>query len=184
MSDIGWRPGDIYYNQWTLPASSTIDTDATSLYQVDLRRARPAKDSPAERDLLARAFAAYRRTGFPYPMIDDQTLLSDLTLLRNTKTSIEDRSVKQSYVGYATASAFHPAMYAVKCNGRLSPIEAFGNDETLRRCLLRRIRSGDHLKPHSVRREILTAPGCQGASNFRSGRPLQVYWARPNRGSS
>jgi len=154
---------DLYYDRWPSPAPIQYD----SVLDVDLRSSRPVRNSAAETELLEQAVAAYRCMGFPYPTWTDESLIRDIELIREAKTSISGRDIKQSYVGSALASAFHPSMYSVRCNGRKTPLEIFENDSALRRAILQRIRFGDHLKPHSIRRVLLTAPGCQAASNFR-----------------
>ena len=163
----------LYYDRWPLEVQS-IDSQMEELCRIDLKVNRPPRDSKEEQELLDSAFAVYRRAGFPYPTTSDNDLRRVLALLRRSDSCIVGRDIKQSLTGYTAASSFHPSMYNVRCRGKLTPLEAFSDDDKLRRALLRRIRFGDNLRPGGLRRELVTSPGVQGASNFRPTAALSL----------
>jgi len=157
---------DFYYSQpfEVHPASAVVEED---LFDIDLRKGRPERDSAAEEALVTRTFNYYRKAGFPYPKCNDRRLAAVLPNLCRSASSIDGLFIKSNPVGNSEATAFHPEIYNVRCRDRKTPLEIFDDDAQFKRCIRSRIRRGDNVRPHGIRRHILTAPGCQSASNFR-----------------
>lgn len=83
-----------------------------------------------------RAFAFWRRRGFPYPELDDFALLTEWNALCRIRMekAIVHGTAQVNTIGLRLANAFHPQMWEISCHGK-SPVESFRQDETLRKAV-------------------------------------------------
>jgi len=81
-----------------------------------------------------RAFAFWRRRGFPYPELDEHALRTEWRALCGIRAErvIVNGATQVNVVGLRLANAFHPQMWEIRCHGK-SPVESFAQDETLRK---------------------------------------------------
>lgn len=128
-------------------------------------------------DLVERTFVHYKSTGFPYFETSFEYRQNQLRTLMKYDISnvIEDTTIKQTMHGLGLLWSFHPESFKVKSNNKLSPYEAFDNDELFRKVIRKRIALGSNLTPNGIRKMLKMYTGVQGVSNFRPTAAAAIY---------
>jgi len=132
-------------------------------------------------------FQYYRERGFPYYSTDPADRHREyLRLLQYDFRSVlcpVTKVIRQTMHGLNLAWSFHPHAFGVRCNQNRTPLEAFGDEETLRAVIRKRIRHGDNMSDSGLRKTLKIFTGVQAVSNFRPTAAAAVYhqWC-PRRG--
>lgn len=87
----------------------------------------------------------------------------------------QDMTVRQTMHGLAAAWQFFPESWGVRCNGLMTPREAFEDDSIFRRVIARRMRLGDNVSDAGIRKMLRMFSGVQGVSNFRPSAAAAIY---------
>jgi DUF3102 family protein len=121
--------------------------------------------------ILDAAFAHFRQTGFPYRRVPVHVAMQRLNQLAST----DSRALLSSTIGYDVADSYHPhRLRATGGEGKLSPVEAFERDKSLRRALHQELEQG-HQIPAGYFGGLLIVSATQPCSNFRPGVALHYY---------
>lgn len=125
-------------------------------------------------------FIYYRERGFPFFSTDEEYRGSEYFktshyCLNNDVYDEETKSFKQTMHGLGLCWSYFPHSFAVKCNNKLSPIEAFNNDEVFLKVIKRRIKMGDNISDNGIRKMIKIFTNVQGVSNFRPTAAASIY---------
>lgn len=118
----------------------------------------------------AKIFDHYRKFGFPYFKLSEKEInkvfnnlkkLDASTLLKN------DNILSQHMLGLNVVNYYMPHMWETKCNGFTTPLDAFNNDDMLRKAIDKRIRFGDNMSDAGMRKVLSWVHGTHRVSNFR-----------------
>lgn len=110
----------------------------------------------------------YRRHGFPYFRQDRDFRDNEFRKLMNYDGQVLDNDIlKQTMHGLSLAWSYMPHSWNVRCNNRLTPLEAFNDDVTFRKVIRKRIRMGDNMSDNGIRKMLKMFSGVQSVSNFR-----------------
>jgi hypothetical protein len=129
-------------------------------------------------------FDYYRENGFPYHPTDREIRVKDFNSLMEYDRSklFEDDVVKQSMHGLGLAWSYFPHAFNVKCNGRLTPYEAFMDDEIFIKIIRKRLKMGTYISDSGIRKMLKIYSGVQGVSNFRPTAAAVIYDMFANNG--
>ena len=76
-------------------------------------------------------------------------------------------TLKQTMHGLSLAWSYMPHSWDVKCNNKLSVIEAFNDEEMLKKVITKRLRMGVNISDNGLRKMLKMYSGVQAVSNFR-----------------
>lgn len=134
--------------------------------------------SDIELDLFARKiFQFYRENGFPYYSIDKIDRDKEFNKLMNYDRSnlIVDKIIKQTMHGLGLAWSYFPHAFNVKCNGKMTPYEAFMDDEILMKVIEKRLKMGTYISDSGIRKMLKIYSTVQAVSNFRPTAAAAIY---------
>jgi len=122
-------------------------------------------------------FKHYRKVGFPYYDTTKAYRNNEFKKIKSYDTSkvYSGGVVKQTMHGLALCWSYHPHSFSVKCNGLLSPIEVFENDELFNRAIIKRTKYGDNMSDAGILKTLRMFTGAQGVSNFRPTAAKAIY---------
>ncbi len=122
-------------------------------------------------------FDYYRATGFPYFSSDQLEREKDFESLMKFDTSkiIQGDVVRQSMHGLGLAWSFFPHAFKVECANKMSPLEAFLNDEIFMKVIKRRLSMGTYISDSGILKMLKLYSGVQAVSNFRPTAAAAIY---------
>ena len=122
-------------------------------------------------------FQYYRQTGFPYYNLTPKERDKEFKKLINFDISniCEDGIIKQSMHGLGLAWHYFPHSFDVKSNDRLTPYEAFSDDEIFMKVIRKRLKIGTYISDSGIRKMLKVYTGVQGVSNFRPTAAAYIY---------
>lgn len=122
-------------------------------------------------------FSYYRQNGFPYYPTDDVTRRKEFEKLRNYdyKKLFNNNIIGQSMHGLGLAWSYFPHAFNVKSNDKLTPYEAFMDDEILIKVIRKRLKMGTYISDSGIRKMLKIFTGVQGVSNFRPTAAACIY---------
>lgn len=122
-------------------------------------------------------FDFYRERGFPYYPTNNKIRDKDFQKLNsfNREHLFEDGVIKQTMHGLGLAWSYFPHAFNVKSNNRLTPYEAFMNDEIFLKVILKRLKMGTYISDSGIRKMLKIYSGVQGVSNFRPTAAATIY---------
>ena len=122
-------------------------------------------------------FNYYRETGFPYYPTDMETRQKDFKKLISYDRSMlfENDVVKQTMHGLALAWSYFPHAFNVRCGNKITPFEAFMNDEIFMGVIHKRLKMGTYISDSGIRKMLKIYTGVQGVSNFRPTAAAAIY---------
>jgi hypothetical protein len=122
-------------------------------------------------------FNYYRLTGFPYYPTDDKIRLKNYNLLKNYNRDniINNDIIKQTMHGLSICWSYFPHSFKVKSRNKLSPYEAFMDDEIFKKVIIKRLKMGDNISDSGIRKMLKIYSGVQGVSNFRPTAAAGIY---------
>jgi len=134
--------------------------------------------SETELNYFARdIFHYYREHGFPYYYFDDESRLKEFRKLMNYDRSnlFQDGVFKQTMHGLGLAWSYFPYSFEVKCGNKISPYEAFMDDEIFMKVIQKRLKMGTYMSDSGIRKMLKIYSGVQAVSNFRPTAAATIY---------
>lgn len=121
-------------------------------------------------------FTHYRNSGFPY-FSEDRTWRNAKfdSLMRYREPILCENVLRQTMHGLSLAWSYFPHAWEVKSNNKLSPYEAFYDDEHLKRTIKKVMLMSDNMSDNSIRKRLKILAGVQGVSNFRPTAASALY---------
>lgn len=131
-------------------------------------------------DYIDLVFNHYRQYGFPFFPSNSDYRLNEFIKLQNyvDKNNVFDEdsnSFKQTMHGLGLCWSYFPHSFSVNCNNKLSPIEAFNNDEIFKKVIKKRIQIGDNISDNGIRKMLKIYTNVQSVSNFRPTAACSIY---------
>jgi len=122
-------------------------------------------------------FNYYRQEGFPYYPKDKEARNHDFKLLMNYDRSnlFEDKIFKQTMHGLGLAWSYFPHSFKVKSGNKMTPYDAFMNDEIFMKVIRKRMKMGTYISDSGIRKMLKIYSGVQGVSNFRPTAAAKIY---------
>jgi hypothetical protein len=122
-------------------------------------------------------FTYYRENGFPYYPTDMEMRKKEFEKLKNYDRSnlFENDIIKQTMHGLGLAWSYFPHAFDVKCNNKLTPYEAFMNDEIFMGVIRKRLKMGTYMSDSGIRKMLKIYTGTQSVSNFRPTAAAAIY---------
>ena len=122
-------------------------------------------------------FLHYREKGFPYYPTDSDFRQTEFEKLKHydCSTILKDNILRQTMHGLGLAWSYFPHAWEVRCNGMLTPMEVFLDDDLFRKVIQKRIRLGDNMSDAGIRKMLKIFTGTQGVSNFRPTSACALY---------
>jgi hypothetical protein len=126
---------------------------------------------------VRKIFVYYRENGFPYYPTDTETRTKEFEKLKNFDRSglFENDTIKQTMHGLGLAWSYFPHSFDVKCNNKLTPYEAFMDDEIFMGVIRKRLKMGTYVSDSGIRKMLKIYTGTQGVSNFRPTAAAAIY---------
>lgn len=128
-------------------------------------------------NFVIKIFEYYRANGFPYFTITDKDKLRDFKKFQqyDHKSLLVDNCILQTMHCLGLAWSYFPHAFSIKCNDRLSPMEAFENDELFKKIIRKRLHMGTYISDSGMRKMLKLYTGVQGVSNFRPSAAACIY---------
>ena len=128
-------------------------------------------------DFINEIFNYYRDNGFPYysTNMDDKQKDFNSLIKFDRGTLFEDDTIKQTMHGLGLAWSYFPHSFDVKCGNKITPYEAFMNDDTFKKVIKKRLKMGSYLSDSGIRKMLKIYSGVQGVSNFRPTAAAAIY---------
>lgn len=128
-------------------------------------------------DFTQLIFDYYRQEGFPYYPTDMETRQRDFDKLMKYDRSqmFESDVVKQSMHALGLAWSYFPHAFDVKCGNKMTPYQAFMNDEIFMGVIRKRLKMGTYISDSGIRKMLKIYTGVQGVSNFRPTAAAAIY---------
>ena len=128
-------------------------------------------------DFTWKIFDYYRETGFPYYPTDMETRQRDFDKLiaYDRSTMFENDVVKQSMHALGLAWSYFPHAFDVKCGDKMTPYEAFMDDDVFLNVIKKRLKMGTYISDSGIRKMLKIYTGVQGVSNFRPTAAAAIY---------
>lgn len=122
-------------------------------------------------------FCYYRENGFPYYPTDDVTRRKEFEKLKNYDYNklFNNNIIGQSMHGLGLAWSYFPHAFNVKSNDKLTPYEAFMDDEIFIKVIRKRLKMGTYMSDSGIRKMLKIFTGVQGVSNFRPTAAACIY---------
>lgn len=122
-------------------------------------------------------FNYYRQEGFLYYPTDKESRQKDFNkLIKYNRTNLfQDDVVKQTMHGLGLAWSYFPHAFNVKSNDKITPYEAFMNDEIFMKVIRKRLKMGTYISDSGIRKMLKIYSGVQGVSNFRPTAAAAIY---------
>ena len=150
------------------PPVTTTQADADlppldlAAYPVAAWLTWPAARQQAELDRLV---AHYRATGFPWEALATRQETAPLDSVRRSQLQITgDTITSVGFAGQRTCANFHLHRYRANYHGQRSVLDAFEDDQRLRRALTYQLKCGDPVTPVRVVRAVTALQ--RGPLNF------------------
>ena len=122
-------------------------------------------------------FQYYRQKGFPYYPTDMESRQKDFNkLMAYDRTNmIESDVVKQSMHALGLAWSYFPDSFNVRCGNKMTPYEAFMDDEVFMKVIQKRLKMGTYISDSGIRKMLKIFTGVQAVSNFRPTAAAAIY---------
>jgi len=134
--------------------------------------------NPDELDhFTIKIFDYYRNEGFPYYSTDMETRHKDFNKLKNYNRDnlFDNNIVKQTMHGLGLAWSYFPHAFNVRCNDKMTPYEAFMNDDIFMKVIRKRLKMGTYISDSGIRKMLKIYTNVQGVSNFRPTAAACIY---------
>ena len=128
-------------------------------------------------EYVQKVFYHYRENGFPYVPDNKKFRQSEFKKLSlyDLDRVITDNIIKQTMHGLSLCWSYMPHSFSVKCNGFMSPMEAFNDDIQLIEAIVKRIHLGDNMSDNGIKKMLKMMTGVQSVSNFRPTAAGAIY---------
>ena len=150
-----------------------------SMKDIFINKKLWSKFSPIEMENFVNSVFYYYKEirGFPYYPIHKEYRDKEFEKLKNYDRNkiIKNKKIKQTMHGLALSWSYMPHSFNVKCNDKMTPLEAFQDDAIFKRVIEKRIRIGDNMSDAGIRKMLRMFTGTQGVSNFRPTAVGAIY---------
>lgn len=128
-------------------------------------------------DFAKLIFDYYRQEGFPYYPTDFAERQKDFEKLKkfDFKSVFADNVIKQTMHGLGLAWSYFPHAFDVRCNNKITPYEAFMDDEIFMKVINKRLKMGTYISDSGIRKMLKIFTGVQAVSNFRPTAAACIY---------
>lgn len=128
-------------------------------------------------NFATKIFIHYKETGFPYYPTDTETRKKDFESLMkyDFRTLFAENAIMQSMHGLGLAWSYFPHSFNVRSNDKMTPYEAFMNDEVFMKVIRKRLQMGTYISDSGMRKMLKIYTGVQGVSNFRPTAAACIY---------
>lgn len=128
-------------------------------------------------------FTYYRENGFPYyNKLNNNKEFDNFIKYDISNLITNDGIVKQTMHGLGLLWSYFPHAFEVKCNNKLSPLEAFNNDEIFKKIITKRLKHGTYISNSGILKTTKLFSGVQSVSNFRPSAAAAIYNKYANNG--
>ena len=129
-------------------------------------------------------FNYYREQGFPYYSTDMEYREKEFNkLVKYDRTNLfQDDVVKQTMHGLGLAWSYFPHAFDVKCGDKMTPFEAFMDNDIFLNVIRKRLKMGTYISDSGIRKMLKIFSGVQGVSNFRPTAAAAIYDKFANNG--
>jgi hypothetical protein len=126
---------------------------------------------------IQKIFTYYREYGFPYYSTDIKIRNKEFLSLINYDRSkvFENDIIKQTMHGLGLPWSYFPHAFNVKSNDKMTPYEAFMNDEIFMKVIHKRLKMGTYMSDSGIMKMLKIFSGVQGVSNFRPTAAAAIY---------
>jgi hypothetical protein len=129
-------------------------------------------------------FKHYREVGFPYYPTDFEYRKSEFRKFMSYGGDIlTGYTLRQTMHGLALAWSYFPHAFDVPCNGKMTPLQAFNDDDIFRKVIRKRMQTGTYMEDSGIRKMLKMYTGVQSVSNFRPTAAYAIYEAYGNGGT-
>ncbi len=122
-----------------------------------------------EAEIIDHAFRQYRADGFPYRKLPVHICMQEI----NQLAQVAEENQENSTVAYHVADTYHPHRFHVTVDGKINPVDAFGDDRKLIRAL--KLAYDEGAKLSGLVGTMLLVLGTQSCSNFRPAYAMRLY---------
>jgi len=128
-------------------------------------------------EFTLKIFNYYRQEGFPYYPTDMETRQSEFNkLIKYDRSNLfENDVIKQTMHGLGLAWSYFPHSFDVKCGNKMTPYEAFMNDNIFLGVIKKRLKMGTYMSDSGIRKMLKIYSNVQGVSNFRPTAAAAIY---------
>ena len=128
-------------------------------------------------DFAEKIFQYYRSNGFPFYNTDFDYRKKELWKLIDYDISniIKDDVVQQSMHGLGLCWSYFPHAFKVKSSNKISPYDAFMNDEIFMKVIKKRLKMGTYISDSGILKMLKLFSGVQGVANFRPTAAAAIY---------
>jgi len=128
-------------------------------------------------DFAKLIFDYYRQEGFPYYPTDMESRRKDFDKLINYDRNEMwfGHDLKQTMHGLGLAWSYLPEAWNVRCGNKMTPYEAFTNDEIFMKVIMKRLKMGTYISDSGIRKMLKIFTGVQSVSNFRPTAAAALY---------
>lgn len=122
-------------------------------------------------------FDYYRQEGFPYYPTDMESRQKDFRkLIKYDRSNMWDGlDIKQTMHGLGLAWSYFPESFNVRCGNKMTPYEAFMDDEIFLKVIHKRLKMGTFMSDAGIRKMLKIYSNVQGVSNFRPTAAAAIY---------
>jgi len=131
--------------------------------------------TPPAKEMIDRAFAHYRSTGFPYIKLTDSEIISEFNSLQFCAEPLVENCWQANSTGVSIANLFHPHRYEIQCGEKRTAMYIFGRDHLLKKCLEKTVKMGGEISDSKLRSMIAIFEGVQVPSNFPPATAKAIY---------
>lgn len=134
-------------------------------------------DEENKQHIVDMLFEYYRRTGFPYHILNDKEKIAAMNRLMNTKDVLLDNNhLQMNVTSVELANCFHHHMMEARYNDKsLTPLETYLSDISLKDCIQRWLELGNVPNPSGIRRILKTRDGTRSVVNFKPSISKYIY---------
>ncbi len=128
-------------------------------------------------EYIEKIFQYYRSTGFPFYSTDEKYRIAEYKKLKkyNYDNIIKDDVIQQSMHGLGLAWSYFPHAFEVKCSNKMSPMDAFKDDEIFKKVIRKRLKMGTYMSDSGIMKMLRLYTGVQAVSNFRPTAAAAIY---------
>ena len=127
-------------------------------------------------DYIEAIFNHYREVGYPYYPTDSEYRRKEFSkFMRYDGDVIDGDRVRQTMHGLGLAWSYFPHAASVVCNDKLTPLQAFEDDDIFRKVIRKRLKYGTYMSDSGMRKMLRMYSGVQGVSNFRPTAARAIY---------
>jgi hypothetical protein len=120
--------------------------------------------------VIESAFHWFRKTGFPYRNLPIHVCMQEINRLAASSAE----SMVSCKTAYYVADTYHRHRLAATAEGMMSPVDAFEDDDLLRRAIRLKVECGRNVGDDCLD-TIPVISGTQACSNFRPGFACRLY---------